>query len=68
MTTHNSPSIERRLERYLIGVIEDREASRKEKADAAKQLTQLKVLRAQRQVERKPKQKAASSVLGAMPD
>ena len=60
-------TIERKLERYLIGVIEDSLSSRKEKAEAAKQLVQLRTVKTQRLQETKAKRiasKPVSSVLG----
>lgn len=60
-------TIERKLERYLIGVIEDTASTRKEKADAARQLVQLRTVKTQRIQELKAKRIAAkpvSSVLG----
>ena len=57
-------SITQRLERHFIRVIESEESSRKEKAEAARYLAELKLHNAK--VTRKPK--PASSVLGNMPE
>jgi hypothetical protein len=56
-------NIIKRLERYYIGVVEDKTASKKEKADAARQLLQLKLLNAQRTAKQLP----MSNVLGSIP-
>ena len=53
-----------RLERYLIRIIEDENASRKDRMDAAKQLTQLKVVKMQTQPVPKPAKTASNNVLG----
>ena len=53
-----------RLERYLIRIIEDENASRKDRMDAAKQLTQLKVVKMQTQPVSKPAKTASNNVLG----
>jgi hypothetical protein len=66
MPTHNGPTIERRHERYLIGIIESDEATKREKAEASRQLTRLRELRAQRQIEQKAKTRPVSNVLGAL--
>lgn len=55
-------NIVKRLERYLIGVIESSDSSRKDKATAAKQLVDLRMVK----VRPKPKQ-VAGNVLGSMP-
>ncbi len=67
MPAQDRVTIERKLERYLIGVIEDSLSSRKEKAEAAKQLVQLRTVKTQRLQEAKAKRiasKPVSSVLG----
>lgn len=67
MPDRDRVTIERKLERYLIGVIEDTASTRKEKADAARQLVQLRTVKAQHIEELKAKRIAAkpvSSVLG----
>lgn len=55
-------NIVKRLERYLIGVIESPDSSKKDKATAAKQLVDLRMVK----VRPKPKQ-VAGNVLGSMP-
>ena len=57
-------NIIKRLERYLITVIDSPEATKKEKAAAARQLTQLKLLRAQPKQARAD-QTASNTVLGS---
>ena len=56
-------SISQKLERYLIRVIDDPESTRKEKADAARQLTQLKLVKPMP----KPKPVKAGNTLGTAP-
>mgnify|MGYP001617764309 CR=1 FL=1 len=66
MPDRDRVTIERKLERYLIGVIEDTSSTRKERADAARQLVQLRTDKTQRIQEAKAR-KPASNVLGMMP-
>ena len=54
MPDRDRVTIERKLERYLIGVIEDTSSTRKERADAARQLVQLRSDKTQRIQEAKP--------------
>jgi hypothetical protein len=54
-------NIIKRLERYLIGVIDSPESSKKEKATAARQLIDLRMVK----VRPKPKQVAVNTVLGS---
>ena len=53
-------SITQRLERYFVRVIEDDQSTRKQKAEAARYLAELKLTNSKVKAERKPK----SSVLG----
>ena len=66
MPDRDRVTIERKLERYLIGVIEDTASTRKERAEAARQLVQMRTVKVQRIQEAKAR-KPASNVLGAMP-
>ncbi len=54
-------NIYKRLERYYIRVIEDEVSTKKEKADAARQLLQLKLVK----TPQAPRQSNASNVLGS---
>jgi hypothetical protein len=56
-------NIYKRLERYYIRVIEDAGATKKEKADAASQLLQLKLVK----TPQTPRKQTAANVLGSMP-
>lgn len=55
-------NIIKRLERYFITVVEDASATRRERADAARQLTQLKLLKG---TAPKSKPTAPNTVLGS---
>lgn len=61
MPSHNTATIAQRLERYLMGVIESPESTKKEKATAASQLIDLRMVKARP----KPRQTASNTVLGS---
>ena len=61
MPSHNTATIAQRLERYLMGVIESAESTRKEKAEAARQLIQLRLVKTQT----KARQPMPDTVLGS---
>jgi len=63
MPAHSRVPIEKRHERYLIRVIEAEDSTKKEKAEASRQLTRLRELKAQRLGPVKPA-RTASNVLG----
>jgi hypothetical protein len=63
MPSHNTATIAQRLERYLMGVIEAGDSTKKEKAEAARQLIELRTSKPRG----KQKQTAQANVLGSTP-